>query len=63
MKKSFLLLLCMFLAIVADAQVLKKVRAKTPPAKMQPRPLMVNTTPFGIAYGAVVRHHSLLPLP
>ncbi|MEE0984552.1 MAG: M60 family metallopeptidase [Bacteroidaceae bacterium] len=29
MKKSFLLLLCMFLAIVADAQVLKKVSIKS----------------------------------
>lgn len=29
MKKSFLLLLCMFLAIVADAQILKKVSIKS----------------------------------
>ena len=35
MKKSFLLLLCMFLAIVADAQVLKKVSIKSASASSE----------------------------
>lgn len=35
MKKSFLLLLCMFLAIVADAQILKKVSIKSASASSE----------------------------